>query len=71
MVTLEQRRALVWVKKHQPTGFPSTKLPDAPKHATMRGLIRAGLLCMNPNRKAYDVPRFCLSPQGEQALGQS
>lgn len=68
-VTLDQRKALVWIRKRQPTPFPSTKDPDAPKHEMMRDLIRAGLVGMNPNRKAFDVPRFCLTAKGNEVLG--
>lgn len=68
-VTLDQRKALLWVRKHQPTPFGSTKDPDAPKHDTMRDLARLGLIQMNPARRPYDAPRFCLTPKGNEVLG--
>lgn len=71
MVTLEQRLALLWIKKRQPTGFGSIKDPAAPKPETMRGLIRAELVHMDPNRKPFDSPRFCLTHKGNEILGTS
>ena len=71
MLTLDQRLALLWVRKRQPTDFGSTKDPKAPRHETMRDLIRAGLVQMNPNRRPYDSPRFCVSPLGVEVLGLS
>ena len=71
VVTLDQRRALLWMRKHQPTPYPSTRDPDAPSHRTLSSLLRAGLIHFDPNRKKFDSPRFCLTARGNEVLGGS
>lgn len=68
-VTLEQRLGLLWVRKHQPTGLPSTKDPDAPKRRTLIGLIRLGLVQPDPKRRRFDSMTYCLTDRGGEILG--
>lgn len=71
LLSLDQRKALLWVKARQPTDFPSVRDKTAPTFALMFSLIRLGLIQMDPNRRQYDSPRFCLTERAETALGAS
>jgi hypothetical protein len=63
-VTLEQRRALVWIRDRQPVMPPIDAVPAPIRIA----LLRSGLIHFDPNRKRYDSPRYCLTDAGHNAL---
>ena len=67
-LTLERRRALLWVKQHQPTQFPSSRDTSAPTHRTIIELKQEGLIGLDPTRKRFDTIRFCLTEAAEQVL---
>ena len=47
MMSLEERRALLWFRKHQPTDWPRYRDPDSPSRRTFEGLVKAGLVAMD------------------------
>ena len=69
-VTLEQRLALIWVHKHQPTPFGSSKDPNAPPRRAMVDLVRLGLIHFAPERKPFDPPIYSVTPTGREVLGK-
>jgi hypothetical protein len=64
LLTLEQRKALIWIKEHQPVVPPLAIVPSRLRI----GLAQAGLIQFDPNRRRFDAPRFCLTEAGLRAL---
>lgn len=65
LTTLDERLALLWLRKHQPAGWYEQ---GAPPSRMRTHLLRAGLIQINPNRKRFDPVTFCLTQAGQEAL---
>ena len=64
LVNLEQRKALLWIRDHQPVLPPADKVA-----AKVRvHLLQAGLIQFDPNRKRFDPVTYVLTDAGRQAL---
>jgi hypothetical protein len=67
MLTLEQRRALLWIRSKQPTVI-SVFDPGAPGGKTREFLLTEGLIALDPQRKRHDPLVYSLTDKGEAAL---
>jgi len=65
--TLEQRLALLWIRKHQPVAPP---LSEVPRRVRIR-LYQLGLIQFDPNRRQFDTVQYCLTDKGNEVLGKS
>ena len=64
---IDDRKALLWIKEHQPT--PWSSLPGAPKRGVMTRLIKAHLVEFHRSKqRRLDPVTFVLSPSGKKAL---
>ena len=67
-LSLEQRRALLWVKKNQPTAFPALNKQSPAARRALIDLVRLGLISLDPMRKAFDPPLYVMTDKGKAAL---
>jgi hypothetical protein len=66
LLTLEERKGLLWFQRYEPTQWPGRDNP--PSHRTLIALMRAGLIHFWPGRKRFDPPIYCLTEAGRKAL---
>lgn len=65
---LDERKALLWVRKHQPTPGTHYRDPDAPSRPVLLALIQRGLIGLWPGRRRYDPLTYSLTEAGQKAL---
>jgi hypothetical protein len=63
-LNLEQRKALLWFRKHQPTGWRA----NGPSHKAYMALIHYKLIQLDPKRTYGEPLQFVLTEQGRKAL---
>ncbi|MEH2525815.1 hypothetical protein V1288_003724 [Bradyrhizobium sp. AZCC 2176] len=67
LLSLEERRALLWVRANQPAVM-SRLTPGAPTTKTRIALVQEGLIAFAPDRNRFDPPAYCVTAKGEEAL---
>jgi hypothetical protein len=67
-LNLEERKALLWLRKHEPTTYPRFNDPDCPTHRVLVRLMHGGLIELWPGRKRFDPLTYSLTQKGKEAL---
>ena len=64
LLTLDERKALVWIRDNQPCVPPLSKVPNRVRV----GLLQRGLIQFDPKRQRFDSVTYVLTEAGKAAL---
>jgi hypothetical protein len=70
-LSLEHRRALLWIRANQPARMVTPHEPGVPSSRTRVELLKAGFIEFIPARERFDPVSYCLTRAGEEALDPS
>jgi hypothetical protein len=68
MMTLDERKGLLWFRKHHPADWPNLNDPDCPPRVVLIRLLNSGLVSFYPNRRRFDPVLYSLTEAGRKAL---
>ena len=67
-MNLEQRKALLWFKRNQPTRYPRHALVDCPSRKMYEWLVGERLIQIGRVKQGVDIFTFTLTDAGRKAL---
>jgi hypothetical protein len=68
MLTLDERKALVWFRSRQPTRWPVHLDGATPPRKVFDQLVIRQLIHLDPNRKRFSPPSYVLTEAGRREL---